>query len=186
LKTTNKQFENIVWYNCSKLSETKLSGEPLVSFSSFCDPQLFLEVNALCALRVSWSNHILFLSFWARQTSVFIYQISQGMCGLIHLSIVQCIVGSRCLSKLRRASSTACPSGSTANRTSPNRRASGRAPFRQFVSRMKGIRVASYCSGGKGNKENSEVLTIMLTGEFVSSVARYGHKTTWIPACSLI
>jgi len=43
---------------------------------------------------------------------------------------------------------------------------------------MKGIRVASYCSGGKGNKENSEVLTIMLTGEFVSSVARYGHKTT--------
>jgi len=32
--------------------------------------------------------------------------------------------------------------------------------------------VASYCSGGKGNKENSEVLTIMLTGEFVSSVAR--------------
>ena len=69
-----------------------------------------------------------------------------------------------------------CPSGSTANRTSPNRRASGRAPFRQFVSRMKGIRVASYCSGGKGNKENSEVLTIMLTGEFVSSVARYGTE----------
>ena len=119
-----------------------------------------------------------YLSGQGNKHSVFIYQISQGMCGLIHLSIVQCIVGSRCLSKLRRASSTACPSGSTANRTSPNRRASGRAPFRQFVSRMKGIRVASYCSGGKGNKENSEVLTIMLTGEFVSSVARYGHKTT--------